>query len=358
MASYDSPPTYRPEKLKYSPPSPLPHQRCPKYLILKRWGLAVLLSILTCLPVSAQELFLLGGIMRNTDNSDSGKAWQLEYREGLGEHFAYSLTYMNEGHVQSHHRDGNAALLWTRLNLLDRRLSLAAGLGPYFYYDTIEAPGSNDHSNKHGWGTMASAAATWYTDDRWLFQLRANWIETFDNFDSISTLIGIGYQLEAPSRPGAAASPRPVADAPTDNELTLFAGTTIVNSYDSQKSAAVGVEYRRGISRYMDWTVGWLYEGDNRLVRRDGLTTQFWAVKAFFEDRFTLGVGGGAYIVIDQYHHLVENRDGRQALSGIMTLTGSYRFHPNWGLRTSWNRIVTNYDRDTDVILGGVGYRF
>ncbi len=27
-------------------------------------------------------------------------------------------------------------------------------------------------------------------------------------------------------------------------------------------------------------------------------------------------------------------------------------------LRTSWNRIVTDYDRDTDVIMGGVGYRF
>jgi len=330
----------------------------PQVSILIRLGLALLLTILTCVPVSAQELFLLGGIMRNTDNSDSGKAWQLEYREGLGEHFAYSLTYLNEGHVPNHHRDGNSALLWTRLNLLDRHLSLAAGLGPYFYYDTTNAHGSNDHSNKHGWGTMASAAATWYTDKRWLFQLRTNWIDTYDSINTFSTLIGIGYQLEAPSEPGPVDSAQPVTDAPTDNELTLFAGTTIVNSFDSQNSAALGLEYRRGVTRYLDWTVGWLYEGDNRLVRRNGLTTQLWAVKSFFDDRFALGVGGGAYIVVDQYQHLVENRDSRQALSGIMTLTGSYRFHPNWHLRTSWNRIVTNYDRDTDVILGGVGYRF
>jgi hypothetical protein len=26
--------------------------------------------------------------------------------------------------------------------------------------------------------------------------------------------------------------------------------------------------------------------------------------------------------------------------------------------RLSWNRIVTDYDRDTDVILGEIGYRF
>ena len=45
-------------------------------------------------------------------------------------------------------------------------------------------------------------------------------------------------------------------------------------------------------------------------------------------------------------------------VSGIVTLTASYRFHPHWDLRTSWYRIVTSYDRDTDVLLGGVGYRF
>ena len=121
---------------------------------------------------------------------------------------------------------------------------------------------------------------------------------------------------------------------------------------------AMGLEYRRGIARYVDWTIGWLHEGDNRLVRRDGLTTQLWAVKAFFEDRFAIGVGGGVYIVLDRYRHLLENRKGGQALSGLVTLTGSYRFHPRWDLRTSWNRIVTDYNRDTDVILGGVGFRF
>jgi len=323
-----------------------------------RWGLAWLLTMLTCVPVSAQELFLLGGSVQNTATSDSDKAWQLEYREGLGEHFAYSLTYLNEGHVPAHHRDGNAALLWTRVSLLDQRLSLAAGLGPYFYYDTTNAHGSNDYSNKHGWGTMASATATWYTDSRWLFQLRTNWVETFDSIDSFSTLIGIGYQLEAPSRPGPVASAQPVTIAPTDNELTLFAGTTIVNSFDSPKSVALGLEYRCGLNRYLDWTVGWLHEGDNRLVRRNGLTTQLWAVKSFFDDRFVLGVGGGAYIVIDRYQQLLKNREGGRALSGLVTLTGSYRFQPHWDLRTSWNRIVTNYNRDTDVILGGVGYRF
>jgi hypothetical protein len=322
------------------------------------WGLALLLTILTAVPVSAQELFLLGGVMQNTATSESDYSWQLEYREELGEHSAYSISYLNEGHVPDHHRDGNAALLWTGVKLLDRRLSLSAGIGPYYFYDTTNAHGSGDYRNDHGWGAMASAAATWYTGDRWLVQLRSNWIESFNSIDSLSTLIGVGYQLEAPSSPGPAASARPATAAATENELTVFAGTTIVNSFDSPNSAAVALEYRRGIGRYVDWTIGWLYEGDNRLVRRNGLTSQFWLVKAFFEDRFALGVGGGIYVVLDRYQHLLENRESGQALSGLVTLTGSYRFHPDWDLRTSWNRIVTDYNRDTDVILGGVGYRF
>jgi hypothetical protein len=322
------------------------------------WGLALLLTILMAVPVSAQELFLLGGVMQNTATSESDYSWQLEYREELGEHSAYSISYLNEGHVPDHHRDGNAALLWTGVKLLDRRLSLSAGIGPYYFYDTTNAHVSGAYRNDHGWGAMASAAATWYTGDRWLVQLRSNWIESFNSIDSLSTLIGVGYQLEAPSSHGPAASARPATAAATENELTVFAGTTIVNSFDSPDSTAVALEYRRGIGRYVDWTIGWLYEGDNRLVRRNGLTSQFWLVKAFFEDRFALGVGGGIYVILDRYKHLLENRESGQALSGLVTLTGSYRFHPDWDLRTSWNRIVTDYNRDTDVILGGVGYRF
>lgn len=50
--------------------------------------------------------------------------------------------------------------------------------------------------------------------------------------------------------------------------------------------------------------------------------------------------------------------DLRRPVSAIATFTASYRLRPQWCLRASWDRIVTNYDRDTDVIMGGIGYRF
>jgi hypothetical protein len=45
-------------------------------------------------------------------------------------------------------------------------------------------------------------------------------------------------------------------------------------------------------------------------------------------------------------------------VSGILSLSASYRFDPRWFARLSFNRIVTRYDRDADVILLGGGYRF
>ncbi len=322
------------------------------------WLAAITISIAAASPGRAEEIYLLGGVMQNTDEGEGSYSWQLEYLEGLGEHFAASLSYLNEGHVPTHHRDGNTLQLWTRTNLFDRRLSLAAGIGPYFYFDTTAATEGASFSNNHGWKAMASLAATWYTESRWLFQVRANWVTAGSSIDTLSAVAGIGYQLDIPPSPGPIPKEPVQVKKTTGNEVTLLVGRTIVNSFSSEHSGALSIEYRRGLWRYVDWTIGWLYEGDNRLIRRDGITTQFWGVREFLDDRVMLGVGGGAYVAIDHYSTSEQGDKTSKGLSGIVTLTASYRFAPHWDLRSSWNRIVTDYDRDTDVILGGVGYRF
>jgi hypothetical protein len=325
-----------------------------------RWVLLILVLAAAAGPARAEEFYALGGVMQNANSTnDSSYSWQLEYLEGVGEHFAATLSYLNEGHVPVHHRDGNTVQLWTRTNVLDRRLSLAAGGGPYYYFDTTAAKAGGSYADNHGWGGMLSLAATWYTESRWLFQLRSNWVWTGDSIDTFSTLAGVGYQLDAPLSPGPIAEESPQRNKTTSNELTLFVGRTVVNSFSSEHALAMGVEYRRGLWRNVDWTVSWLNEGDSRLVRRNGICTQLWAVRAFFDDRLALGVGAGAYITIDNYNKTpTPANEGDELLSGITTLTASYRIDPHWALRASWNRIVTNYDRDTDVLLGGIGYRF
>lgn len=323
-----------------------------------RWALFIIILTVVACPVRAQEFYVLGGLMKDTDSGKDSYSWQLEYMEGLGEHFAASLSYLNEGHVPTHHRDGNSVQFWARTNLLDRRLSLAAGVGPYYYFDTTAAKADGSFSDNHGWKAMFSLAATWYTESRWLFQLRTNWVEASSSIDTISALVGIGYQLDPPPSPGPLPNVPPQREKTTNNEITVFLGRSIANSFNSEHSAATSVEYRRGLWRNVDWTVAWLYEGDSRLIRRHGMITQLWAVRSFLDDRLALGVGGGAYASVTRYNDGPNKGDDERSLSGIATLTASYRFHPHWATRISWNRVVTNYDRDTDVILGGIGYRF
>ncbi|HEY5513935.1 MAG TPA: hypothetical protein VIK40_09865 [Geomonas sp.] len=300
----------------------------------------------------ARELYILGGAVQASDPSERTYSWQLEYRRDLLKHLAAGVCYLNEGHITGHHRDGYTVQLWTRTELLDRRLALAAAAGPYFFLDTASRPDPQGFSNDHGWKAMLSAAATWHTESDLLFELRSNWVKGPSGFDSVSVLAGLGYQFEP-----ALESLAPKAATPEQeirNEVTLFLGQTIVNSLDSQKSVAAGLEYRRHLSRHLDWTLAGLYEGDNRLIRRDGVITQLWATEQLLDGALSVGAGGGAYFNVGHYRH----PEGSRPLSGIISLTGSYRFTPHWAVRACWNRIVTSYERDADIFLGGVGYRF
>jgi len=290
----------------------------------------------------------------NTAEGDgSSIAWQLDYRLLLNQWFSAGFSYLNEGHIPGHHRDGNALQVWINYPIFEQQLVLSAGAGPYWYYDTATA-GSSAYQNEHGFGSVFSLATTVQTASPWLFQIRSNWVSTFGEMDSFTVLAGIGCQLDGPNcpKPDAVQTRRYAKH----NEVTLFVGQTITNSFDSEKSAAVSIEYRRGVLSYLDWSVTWLYEGDNRLIRRHGLASQLWLAKEFFDGATSLGIGGGAYLAADHRagHDWVSDR----VISAIGTLTGSCRINPDWSARISWSRIATDYDRDTDVLLVGIGYRF
>ena len=81
--------------------------------------------------------------------------------------------------------------------------------------------------------------------------------------------------------------------------------------------------------------------------------TELWLAKAFFHDRLALGIGGGPYFAIDRR---VDSEHVRIPI--IFSTTGSYRISQDWLIRATWDRIITTYDRDTDIFLGGIGYRF
>ncbi|ABE34557.1 porin family protein [Paraburkholderia xenovorans] len=322
------------------------------------WTLAVASGAI-CLwacPASAQEFALYTGPL--TGEHAHSYAWSMDYTEGFGQYLAGSITWLNEGHIPDHHRDGQLVQVWGRLPLAQRRFVVALGVGPYRYFDTEAAEEGKGYSNTHGWGVVYSARATWYSSRRWTANLQLNHVQVTNGPSTTAVMLGIGYQLDAPETPGPRDFALPRTQKVTNNEVTFMAGTTILNSLESQSSAAEAIEYRRGLTHYLDATLGYLHEGNGLTARRDGATAQLWLTRAFFDDRLTLGIGAGAYAAI---HHgdSNDNRDtGDGILSGLVSVSASYRVTRHWAARVTWNRVVTRYSRDTDVILGGIGYRF
>lgn len=308
--------------------------------------------------IIAQEIHFLGGVVQERDSRDRSYSWAVQYLHDLNEHWAVSLSWLNEGHFEHHHRDGHTLQFWARTKPLWKRVVLAAGIGPCQYYDTKLAWEGASYVDSHGWGAIASLSATWRMDNRWLFSVQSNFIETSRSLDTFSMLAGIGYQLEAPRSPDQTLPSAPKTEDTTPNEITFLGGQTIVNSRDSENVTSWMVEYRRSLGRYLDWTIGWLNEGNPGPIRRYGLITQLCLVRLFFDDRLTLGVGAGPYVALDEYRKPESGGDDEPTVAGLITLSAAYQFRPPWSIRISWNRIVTNYNRDTDVLLAGIGFRF
>ncbi len=302
----------------------------------------------------AQEFFAYGGRLENTNTHEQDYGWSLAYVEGIGEHAMISFTYLNEGHFSDHHRDGLSPQVWARTNIVNRRLSLAAGVGPYFYLDTASGRADSDSYNTHGWGAIFSLAATWYTQSRWLFQVRGNWVGAVNSFSSLSLSAGVGYQLDSPPSPGPQTAPPHQEERTVNNELTLFVGASTLNRYQSQHSVAEGIEYRRGLTPHIDWTIGFLNEGATFPLERCGIASQLWLVRSVFDSRLALGIGLGPYLAYDEYR----GQHGSSTMNALIGLTTSYRFARRWAARLTWDRVVTDHNQDTDILLAGLTCRF
>ncbi len=314
---------------------------------------------LSPMPAQGQELLVLGGLQSTRSLEETSYGYAYSYQHNLGEHWYATFTYLNEGHVTNHHRDGHSVQLWWRYLAFERKLALSIGAGPYRYFDTTDRRQDGTYEDAHGWGLLASVAATWYVDGGpWMVQARYNRTQTPSSIKTNTWLLGVGYQLDRGSRAGPVVPPPGRTDNVTQNELTVFLGQTIVNSFNSETSFAKAVEYRRGLARYVDGTISYINEGENGALRRNGVAAQAWLSRALFHDKLTLGVGVGPYYAIDLSEKAQASATTPSRWSGLLTMSASYRINEHWLARLSWNRTVTGYDRDTDVFLGGIGYRF
>ncbi|WP_144163146.1 hypothetical protein [Paraburkholderia sp. BCC1885] len=320
-----------------------------------RWPAALCGLTLAC-AAHAQEFSLLGGALRADQPGEGSYSWGFTYLQALDEYNAISYSWLNEGHLQDNHRDGLALQYWRRASFFDRRLSLAAGVGIYNFFDTIAHDDGKPYVDGHGWAPIVSITATWYTDARFFYQLRVNQVLATQSYKTTSVLFGVGYELDAPNGHGALSGATRQSVSSGD-QITALAGWTEVNSLSSPGAMAESVEYRHGFGAYFDGTLSWIDEGHTPLNTRDGVAAQAWLRRSFFDDKLTLGVGAGPYFAVDT-HRSPDGQDTGGRVSILLTMSAAYSLTKHWIARASWNRVMTTYDKDSDIYLGGIGYRF
>jgi hypothetical protein len=300
------------------------------------------------LPAGAQELGLALGGTRTHAPDDTSFAAIASYAHALAPHWSASFGYLNEGHIPSHHRDGHSVQLWYSTND-GEGFALRAGAGPYRFFDTTVAETPQGFGNAHGWAGLYSVAASWQPAGRWTWLLRADHVRARDSFDTTLVTVGASYRLDHDAR--AAADAAPPRFGARDHELALMAGQTILNSFESETAWAKMLELRAALTPSLRASLAVLDEGRAGALDRHGAMAQLWLEPAFRNGLFTIGVGLGPYFANDQER-------GRDHWHALVGMTVSWRLARAWAARLTWNRVASNYDRDSDILTAGIAYRF
>ncbi len=313
---------------------------------------------LAAMELHAQELSTLYGGTQTTSFKQSNYSYQIGYRQDFTQNIAASLEWLNEGHISTHKRDGYAFEGWFSLPLADNHFSISAGAGLYDYFDT-QRQGANGFVDVHGTAPIYSLTATYYSDDRWFARFALNQVAPTHDIHVNTASVGVGYWLGKGERPakGNFGDP-PGAEFVTANEFTIFGGKSIENTYSDALTDAVAVEYRHGLLPHLDGTISYIYEGNPKVIRRNGAALQVWPVNAFNNGRFTVGMGFGIYAALDQRNISQVKAHHMPAISPLVSPTFSVRLSDQWVIRGVFNRVVSDGQADSDVLLLGLGLRW
>ncbi len=89
-----------------------------------------------------------------------------------------------------------------------------------------------------------SVSATWYTNERFFYQLRVNQVLATQSYKTTSILFGVGHELDAPRDGHGALAGGTSRSVSSGDQITALAGWTKVNSLRSPGAVAEGIGYR------------------------------------------------------------------------------------------------------------------
>ena len=302
----------------------------------------------------ADEISLgAGGLRADSDDDTSTYGYQLEYRRPVYGPFSASFTWLNEGHITNHHRDGQGVQAWWQSKPEDALgLLFDVGIGPYRYYDTTRASPDSSYENAHGWGWLATAEADYRFDSHWLASVRLNQVEGNRSFDTTSVLVGVGYVFGDPLSglaPGQTLMP-----AHMSWEADAYLGDTILNSFNSQGHTTGGIGARVQFTDWLSGAVTYLDASENDNGWRNAAIAQLWAEQPLTR-QVTVGVSLGGFFPFNTHYDHPQSSESASALIGI---EGSYSISKQWVGRFIWDRVGTGDNHDSDLFLFNLGYRF
>jgi hypothetical protein len=148
--------------------------------------------------------FLAGAsVVANNDFKSQGVAATVGYRRMIHPNVEWDISWIHEGVREAARRNGVATELWLVRSIMDDRLVLGAGIGPYvaldFYPDVglgqFGVPTANraDRSHERLAG-LVSMTAAYRFDSRWSARVVWHQVIAREPYDAGVLVFGLGYQ--------------------------------------------------------------------------------------------------------------------------------------------------------------------
>lgn len=314
------------------------------------------LLCLACLALRGQEFHAAAGRLHGVGTQDKTYSWMIGYAQRITLRTALSFGWFNEGHLPGHHRDGGALMAWRLVPLggeASPRLCFGAGLYRTFDTEDLGPTYANRHALK---GIFGASLQMPFRGSPWGAHLQITRTVMSSNQDTRTLLAGLAYSFRRAEATLASSRNQPPSDR---QALTLFYGKAILNSQTSQSDEAFALEYRRRWSESSDWTLTYSDEGDLELIRRDTLAFQGWMVTPRLGGRLQLGLGLGPTLCHADTPEGAPEPARPWGWGGRVSMGARWRKEGSpWQMRLMWHRTRTPNNRDTDLILTGLGLAF
>lgn len=273
------------------------------------------LSILFLLgfSIQAQELSVSYGKTYLYNNQKS-YSYEVEYNHPVYKSISGSTFYLNEGHFTNNHKDLTGLELWKSINF--NKLTVSIGYGAAYCYTT------ETNKDVHTINSIISLSNKYYLFNNNFTEL------TINKSKDTTVLIGFGHNFNKQTE---------VKEDVIDNkELSFYVGQHISNLAGCPSKNTQIIEYKNGVNSYLNWTVSAI---------DSGIASQIWAVKSLKNNSLDGSIGLGPYVNNGKVNTLVSFKLTKQ-INSLFNMSAML------------NREITTDNKDADIIVAGIGYKF